>query len=206
MNGSQTRAKACFFLNLKTDLNNSFLAKGAGIVRGRSASTPLHNWSRQIGKIMKFSTLLKLIRFWPPFLGSGIRVHYFSDDFKIIEVKMVLRFWNKNYVGTQFGGSLYSMTDPFYMLMLVYLLGREYIVWDKSAIIRYKKPAKSTVYARFEISQELLDSIKEALQYKDKVEPEFLIKVRNEAGEVVTEISKNLHISKKQRSKTKSHI
>jgi hypothetical protein len=146
---------------------------------------------------MKLSTLLKLIRFWPPFFGSGIQVHYFNEDLSIIDVKMVLRFWNKNYVGTQFGGSLYAMTDPFYMLMIMHALGRDYIVWDKSASIRYKKPAKSYVYARCELSQVQLDAIKEGLQHQDKVEPEFLIKVRDETGDVVTEIIKTLHISKK---------
>lgn len=70
---------------------------------------------------------------------------------------MKMRFWNKNYVGTHFGGSIYSMTDPFYMLMLLNLLGKGYIVWDKSASIRYKIPAKGSLYARFELSMDQVE-------------------------------------------------
>lgn len=146
---------------------------------------------------MKFTTLLKLIRFWPPMLGAGIKVNHFTDDLKVIEVTMKLRFWNQNYVGTQFGGSLYSMTDPFYMLMLMHLLGREFIVWDKSATIRYKRPAKGTVYARFEVTQEMIDLIHDDLKHTDKVEPQFVIQIKDEKGDVVTEIQKTLHVSKK---------
>lgn len=86
---------------------------------------------------MKKSALLKLINFWPPFIGTGIRVKSISKDFTDITVELKLRFWNKNYVGTQFGGSIYAMTDPFYMLILMENLGREYIVWDKAANIRF---------------------------------------------------------------------
>jgi len=69
-----------------------------------------------------------LINLWPPFLGAGIRVTRLQPDWKAIDVEMKLRFWNANYVGTHFGGSLYAMTDPFYMLMLIENLGSDYVV------------------------------------------------------------------------------
>lgn len=78
------------------------------------------------------------INLWPPFLGSGIRVTRLDRDWKAVDVEMRLLVFNRNYVGTHYGGSLYSMTDPFYMLMLIENLGREYIVWDKSACIRFR--------------------------------------------------------------------
>ena len=84
--------------------------------------------------------LRRAVNFWPPFLGAGIRVKHISPDMKFIEVQMKLRWWNANYVGTHFGGSLFAMTDAFYMLMLMANLGRDYIVWDKTASIRYRKP------------------------------------------------------------------
>ena len=86
-----------------------------------------------------------LMNVWPPFLGAGIRVKRLQPDWKEVDVEMKLRGWNSNYVGTHYGGSLYSMADPFYMLMLIENVGRNYIVWDKSASIRFKKPEKGIV-------------------------------------------------------------
>ncbi|RUR07511.1 YiiD C-terminal domain-containing protein [Legionella sp. km772] len=148
---------------------------------------------------MKLSTLLKLIRFWPPFLGAGIKVKSFNEDYSMLTVQMKLRFWNKNYVGTHFGGSLYSMTDPFYMLLLLHALGKGYIVWDKSASIRYKKPARNTVFAEFKLSTDLIETIKNQLETAPKTEAEFLIEIKDQEGDVVAEIKKTLHINKKIR-------
>jgi hypothetical protein len=83
--------------------------------------------------------LRRWVNFWPPFLGAGVRVKHIAGDMRAVDVEMRLRWWNANYVGTHFGGSLFAMTDAFYMLMLMANLGREYIVWDKAATIRYKK-------------------------------------------------------------------
>lgn len=148
---------------------------------------------------MKFSTLLKLMRFWPPFWGAGIKVKSFNPEITTIVVQMKLRFWNQNYVGTHFGGSLYSMCDPFYMLMLINTLGRDYIVWDKSASIRYKKPAKGMVFATFNLTPAQIELIKKALESETKIEHEFIIPIVDSSNEVVTEIKKILHISKKAR-------
>jgi hypothetical protein len=154
---------------------------------------------------MKFSILLRIIRFWPPFLGAGIKVNRFNKEYTSIEVQMKLHFWNKNYVGTHFGGSLYSMTDPFYMLMLLHALGREYIVWDKSASIRYKKPARATVYAQFNLTPEQISHIKTELNNATKIECEFEIKICDKAGDVVAVVKKMLHISKKEVFKPQIH-
>jgi Domain of unknown function (DUF4442) len=91
-------------------------------------------------------------------------VKRFQPDWKAIEVEMKLRLWNSNYVGTHYGGSLYSMADPFYMLMLIENLGSDYIVWDKSATIRFKKPGKGKVSAAFRLFDEQLEQIREALK------------------------------------------
>lgn len=146
---------------------------------------------------MNFSTLLKLMWLWPPFLGAGISVKRFNSDFTTIIVQMKMRFWNKNYVGTHFGGSMYSMTDPFYMLMLMKHLGRDYIIWDKSASIRYKKPAKGTIYATFELIPEHIETLRLEVEEKGKIQPEFIIELKNKDGDVVAEIKKILSIAKK---------
>lgn len=148
-------------------------------------------------EFMKLSTILKLMWIWPPFLGAGISVKNFSPDFTSLEVQMKMRFWNKNYVGTHFGGSLYSMTDPFYMLMLLHLLGKKYIVWDKSSSIRYKIPAKGTVYAKFSLSAEQIERIRVEADKEIKIEPEFTLQITDKEGNVVAEVKKVLHISKK---------
>src|SRR6266436_1108157 len=92
-----------------------------------------------LGGTKSSHALRRWINLWPPFLGAGIRIQNIAPDMKAVDVEMKLRFWNANYVGTHFGGSLFAMTDAFYMLMLMHQLGDEYIVWDKAASIRYRK-------------------------------------------------------------------
>jgi acyl-coenzyme A thioesterase PaaI-like protein len=138
------------------------------------------------------------VNLWPPFLGAGIRVKRIADDMKSIDVEMKLRWWNANYVGTQFGGSLFAMTDAFYMLMLMGNLGREYIVWDKAATIRYRKPGKGTVRAEFRLSDAQIDDIREKLKTAQKYEPTFTVEVRDEEGTVIAEVEKLLYVRKKE--------
>ncbi len=139
--------------------------------------------------------MLRSINIWPPFFGAGIRVRWRSDQ--AVDVEMRLRFWNRNYVGTHYGGSLYSMADPFYMLMLMENLGRDYIVWDKAASIRFRKPGKGKVKAEFRLTDAQLDEIREKLKLQDKYEPTFLVEVKDESGDVVAEVQKVLHIRRK---------
>jgi len=142
--------------------------------------------------------LRRWINFWPPFLGAGIRVQHIAPDMKAVDVEMRMRFWNANYVGTHFGGSLFAMTDAFYMLMLMANLGRDYIVWDKAASIRYRKPGKGTVRAEFRLSDGQIEDIREKLKTLPKYEPVFSVEVKDEAGVVIAEVEKVLHIRKKQ--------
>lgn len=138
---------------------------------------------------------------WPPFLGAGIRVTRLQPDWQAVDVEMKLRFWNTNFVGTHYGGSLYSMTDPFYMLMLIKNLGGDYVVWDKSASIRFRKPGKGKMRASFRLEEEQVEAIRRQLETQEKVEPVFQVEVKNESGEVVAEVQKLLHVRKKIRNK-----
>jgi acyl-coenzyme A thioesterase PaaI-like protein len=140
--------------------------------------------------------MLRLINLWPPIAGAGIHVRW-GADLRSVDVEMKLRPWNRNYVGTHYGGSLYSMTDPYYMLMLMNHLGPGYIVWDKAASIRFRKPGRGKVRAEFRLSDAQLDDIREQLNTLPKYEPTFTVEVRDEAGEVVAEVQKVLHIRKK---------
>lgn len=137
------------------------------------------------------------INLWPPFLGMGIRIKRIAHDMKSIDVEMKLRWWNANYVGTHFGGSLAAMADPFYMLMLMANLGGDYIVWDKAATIRYRKPGRSTVRAEFRITDAQLNDIREKLKTLPKYEPVFTVEVKDEQRTVIAEVEKLLYVRRK---------
>jgi hypothetical protein len=142
------------------------------------------------------------LNIWPPFLGAGIRVRRLASDWTEIDVEMKLRWWNRNYVGTHYGGSLYSMADPFFMLMLIENLGKDYIVWDKSASIRFKKPGRGTVSASFRLSPEQVREIKQALNSQEKIERAFTVEVKDESGSVIAVIEKLLHVRRKDQTST----
>lgn len=141
--------------------------------------------------------LLRLLSLYPPYLGAGIRVKS-SSDLRTFEVRMKLRFWNRNYLGTQFGGSLYSMCDPFFVLILSAALGRGYVVWDKAATIRFLRPGRGTVKATFHIPQETIDEIRAAADARGKVEPTFQATVVDGEGKVVAEVEKLLYVRRKE--------
>ena len=141
--------------------------------------------------------LRRLVNLWPPFLGAGIRIQRIASDMKAVDVEMKLRFWNANYVGTHFGGSLFAMTDPFYMLMLMANLGGDYVVWDKASSIRYRRPGIGTVRAEFRLNDAQLDDIREKLKTLPKYEPVFSAEVKDLQGTVIAEIEKVLHVRRK---------
>jgi hypothetical protein len=143
--------------------------------------------------------ILTFLNFWPPLLGAGIRVTRISRDWREIDVEMKLRWWNRNYVGTHYGGSLYSVADPFYMLMLLENLGNDYIVWDKAAAIRFRKPGQGTVSASFRISKDQIDEIKHAVALEGKIERTFKVEIKDKEGTLIAEVDKLLHIRNKKR-------
>jgi hypothetical protein len=146
-----------------------------------------------------FKQNLKLMfNLWPPLMGAGIRITRIQPDWKEVDVEMKLRRWNANYVGTHYGGSLYSITDPFYMVMFIEILGRDYIVWDKSASIRFRRPGRGTVFAQFRITDEQIAEIREALKTEEKIDREFSVDVKSGDGEVIAEVKKLLQFRNKQ--------
>lgn len=147
--------------------------------------------------------LLRWINFYPPFLGAGIRIKNMSKDYTHIEVELKLRFWNKNYVGTQFGGSLYMMTDPFFMLILMKNLGKDYIVWDKAATIHFQKPGRGPVHATFHLSQEQIAAVKQEVDKEGKIEPVFTVEIKDDNNEVIATVDKTIYIRRKDAQKPK---
>src|SRR5687767_8978642 len=114
--------------------------------------------------------LFYLWNFWPPFLGPGIALDKVSPDLKYVRTRLKKRPWTRNIVGTQFGGSIYAMTDPIYMTMLMKNLGRGYIVWDKAASIRFRKPGRTDLFAEFKLSDDELNQIKKHLENEPKMD------------------------------------
>lgn len=137
--------------------------------------------------------IIKMLNLFPPYLGAGVRVRS-SPDMRTFEAEMKLRWWNRNYVNTHFGGSLYTMCDPFFMLILIEALGRGYIVWDKAAAIRFRRPGTGTVRATFHIPEERVKEIRAAADRGDRVEPVFTVQVVDTKGEVVAEVEKTLWV------------
>ncbi len=134
------------------------------------------------------------MKWWPPFLGAGIRVRSLSDDFRDAVVELKLGRLNRNAVGTHFGGSLYAMTDPFFMIMLLHNLGDDYLVWDKSGSIEYVAPGRGIVHARFQLTEERLAEIRAQAAAGEKVLPEFVIDVKDEAGGMVARVRKIIYV------------
>lgn len=142
----------------------------------------------------KARRLKRLINWYPPYLGAGIRVESLSDDFRHLRVRMRLRWYNRNYVGTQFGGSLYAMTDPFYMLLLIELLGPDYIVWDKAAAIDFIKPGQRTVHAEFNVDDAMLEDIRQHTAAGDKYFMHIPVEIRDDQGELIARVDKTVYI------------
>ena len=139
-----------------------------------------------------------LLNIWPPFLFTGIRVVDVSDDFRKAKVRLKLNIFNQNAVGVHFGGSLYAMTDPFYMLLVMARLGKDYIVWDKSADIDYIKPGKGTVTAEFIITDALIADILAQTAQGEKYLPEIPVYVKDAQGEIVAKLNRKLYIRRKK--------
>jgi hypothetical protein len=146
---------------------------------------------------MKPEYLKLLINSYPPYWGTGITVRSISPDYREICVQMKMRWYNRNYVRTHFGGSLYSMTDPFFMVMFIHLLGKEFVVWDKAAHIDFIKADRGTVTARFLIKEEQIEEIIHNTSGGQKYLPEFSVDIENEAGEKIARVVKTLYIRKK---------
>ncbi|GLR14808.1 DUF4442 domain-containing protein [Chitinimonas viridis] len=146
---------------------------------------------------MKANTLRRLINLWPPFLFTGIHATRISPDYREVDCQLSLRWYNRNYVGTHFGGSLFAMTDPWYMLMLMPLLGRDYFVWDQQAGIEFIAPGRGKVTARFRIDDATLADIRERTASGEKYLPQFVIDIVDEQNELIARVTKTLYVRKK---------
>jgi len=143
------------------------------------------------------STLRRVLNVWPPFLFAGIRVRRFSADFRHARVELRQRWYNRNFVGSHFGGSLFAMTDPFWMIMTMQALGDGYIVWDKAAEIEFVKPGRGMVAAEFHLGDDVLERIREATGGGEKYLHWFATDVTDAGGDVVARVRKQVYVRRK---------
>jgi acyl-coenzyme A thioesterase PaaI-like protein len=146
---------------------------------------------------MKAALFRWYVNLYPPFLGAGVRIERITPDYREIDVALPLRWYNRNYVGTQFGGSLYAMTDPFYMLMLMQALGPGYIVWDQAARIEFLRPGRGTVRARFRLPEAEVARLRAEAASGAPLRPVYTVEVRDEQDELVARVEKTLYVRRK---------
>ena len=146
---------------------------------------------------VSFYKNVKMINWYPPYLGAGIKLKKVNQDKTRMEVELRKTWFNKNLFGTHFGGSLYAMCDPFYVFIVHNYLGRGYVVWDKSAAIKFIKPGTGKVKAIFEISQEKLLELKAEADNNGKHTVFFETVITNEDQEVVAKVRKEIYMRKK---------
>lgn len=143
---------------------------------------------------MKASRLRLMMNLWFPFLFTGIRITEFNEDFRYVKVELRSRWYNKNYVGTHFGGSLFAMTDPFWMIMILRTIGKEYVVWDKAGEIEFIKPGRGLVTAEFRLDDSVLVEMRAAAAGNEKVLRWFDIPVIDGQGELVAKVRKQIYV------------
>ena len=148
---------------------------------------------------MKASTVKRGLNIWPPLLFSGIRVTHIAEDFKAVSVELRQKWYNKNVVGVHFGGSIFAMTDPFFMFMLMNNLNKDYTVWDRAGSIDFIKPGKGTIKADFVLTDEMLKDIKSnTIEDGSKYTPTYGVDIVNAQGDIVAHVKKTMHIRKRR--------
>jgi len=139
-----------------------------------------------------------VLNLYPPYLGAGIKVTHIGADWREIHVAMKLRWYNRNMVGTHFGGSLYAMAEPHPMLMLLQLLGKDYVVWDKSTSIEFVAPGRGTVRSVIKITDQELQTIRANTADGNSYLPEFNLQIVDEDDRIVARLNKTVYVRKKR--------
>lgn len=150
-----------------------------------------------MGESLRTRAFRWAFNFWPCYRGTGARVTYIAADWREARIRLPLSLRTRNYVGTIFGGSLYAAVDPFYMLMLIHCLGPDYIVWDKAASIRFRRPGRTTLTATFRLDEAELQEIRDLLQDLPKVDRTYTIELVDKEGVVHAVVEKVVHIARK---------
>lgn len=147
-------------------------------------------------KVLSARVLRWVFNLWPTFRFAGVRVRAIATDFTAATVELRLGLLNRNYVGTAFGGTLYAMTDPFYMLMMMRQLGAGYVVWDRAGAVRYLKPGKGVITANFVLPAEEVARVRGLLGESGKLDQTYTVDLRDAVGQLIAQVEKTLYIRK----------
>ena len=147
---------------------------------------------------LKTRTMRLGFNFLPAYRRTGARITYIADDIREVRLKLPFNWKTRNYIGTTFGGSVFSSVDGVHLVMLIKALGRGYTVWDKSATIHYKKPTKTALYANIVLDEEEIETIREELKDKDNTERFYCIYLTDKDGVVHATVERVLYIGKKK--------
>ena len=147
-------------------------------------------------KVLSAQVLRWVFNLWPTFRFAGVRVRAIANDFTAATVELRLGLLNRNYVGTAFGGTLYAMTDPFYMLMMMRQLGAGYVVWDRAGAVRYLKPGKGVITANFVLPAEEVARVRGLLGESGKLDQTYTVDLRDAVGQLIAQVEKTLYIRK----------
>jgi acyl-coenzyme A thioesterase PaaI-like protein len=137
------------------------------------------------------------LNLWPCYRGTGGRVTFISSDWRQVNVRLNLGLRTRNYVGTIFGGSIYGSIDPIYMLMLIKILGPTYVVWDKAATVRFRKPGRGRLNATFIVTEEEIATIRDLSSQAKSIDRVYPIEFKDPDGDLVASIEKTLYIRRK---------
>ncbi len=159
--------------------------------------------SKESWKTWWFRTVMN---WYPMFLGTGGNIRLISADWREVQVTLGLNLWSMNYVRTIFGGSMFSASDPFYMLMLMHNLGKNFVVWDKSAQIRFRRPSKEKITTQFVLKEEVISEIKQKVAVNGETDFTFLVQWFSKDGKVVSEIERLVYVADKDFYKQKKGL
>lgn len=146
----------------------------------------LRTWFKRLG-----------FNLFPCYRRTGVRVTYIAEDRREVRIKLPLNWRTRGYFGTTFGGSMYGAVDPVFMVMLNELLGRDYVVWDKSASITFRRPGRGTLYAAFRIDDGELEEIKAALDRHAKLDRVYHVELTDDQGVVHASVEKTVNIRRR---------
>ncbi len=158
--------------------------------------------SQRVGSIKKLLGSARAMRWgmniWPPFLFTGVRIQHISADFRIARIKLAKTPFTTNYFGTQFGGTMFSMVDPFWAFMLYRNLGSDYVVWDRRGEIDFESPGRTALYAQVVLTEEVIDGIRTRADAGEKVLPWFEVELLDRSGALVAKARKQVYVRKRR--------
>jgi len=157
-----------------------------------------------LSKYFKQSTLFKvLFNISPMYRRTNARLVSVSEDIYKVEIRIALNYKNRNYMGTMFGGSMLSATDPIYMIQLLQILGDNYVVWDKSTNIRFRKPANQHSFAVFEFTKYEIEEIRKDVLQNKEIDLVKTINIESKDNQVFAIVEKTIYITTKSHYKEK---